>query len=341
VVVPNYYAWRFFLTSPHFNRFFARFREELNEFGLDWSVAFAHKSGRGTTMFPSGMNEVLSMATAQSDGYRGLLVAGNLSNTRNWREWLVRFKSTGKPSVFYCSDGTTARSISDVSLPKNCFRAFFDERAAEALVLSRLVQAGHREAVYIRTDADEGNWQTRRHDGLRETGARHTPSLGMRLVDESERLAGDGTFPDTSMMELAAGGRRAGVEPLERSRLTLPRKAAQKALRQGFSHLARLLGRRGTTAVMAPNDAHAANIMLSLGILGVRIPKDMSLVSFDNDPLTAHYPITTVDLGLQGLAYSLAHLFIGDIPVASDKNRNIVSKPFMSDRGSVGPAPRR
>ena len=62
----------------------------------------------------------------------------------------------------------------------------------------------------------------------------------------------------------------------------------------------------------------------------------MSLLSFDNNPVFALYPLTTIDHGYTRQGYFAAHLLIGDIPVRADRWGNLVCKPDIVDRGSLG-----
>jgi DNA-binding LacI/PurR family transcriptional regulator len=66
------------------------------------------------------------------------------------------------------------------------------------------------------------------------------------------------------------------------------------------------------------------------------IPRDLSLVSFDNHYNQSMYPITAVDQNFGELGYKSAHIFIKDIVVQADKTGRIVSNPKLIDRRSLG-----
>ena len=72
--------------------------------------------------------------------------------------------------------------------------------------------------------------------------------------------------------------------------------------------------------------------------LGVAMPKDFSLISFDNIPESVFYPITTIDFGFARLGYRAAHILIDDIPVHAGRNGVVNSVCTVVDRGSVGAA---
>jgi hypothetical protein len=92
--------------------------------------------------------------------------------------------------------------------------------------------------------------------------------------------------------------------------------------------------------IIAANDWVAAAYAMWLSQMGVRIPADISLLSFNNDIHFTHYPISTIDQGFANLGYRAAHVLIGDIPVRADRDGNIAVAPFPVDRGSLG-RPRR
>lgn len=64
----------------------------------------------------------------------------------------------------------------------------------------------------------------------------------------------------------------------------------------GFAAMARLLERARPTAVFAANDPTAASAMRAIRAHGLRIPEDIAVVGFDDDPLAVHTdpPLTTM-----------------------------------------------
>jgi len=80
----------------------------------------------------------------------------------------------------------------------------------------------------------------------------------------------------------------------------------------------------------------AKEIHLWLKFAGVRIPDDISLVSFDNAIDHYHQPISTVDFGFARMGYQAAHVFIGDIPIRSGPHGDMPGVCALIDKGSVG-----
>ncbi|MBD3392299.1 MAG: hypothetical protein GF418_09545 [Chitinivibrionales bacterium] len=91
------------------------------------------------------------------------------------------------------------------------------------------------------------------------------------------------------------------------------------------------------TAVLAINQWLALNYHRFLTSLGVRIPGDLSILSFDNYLPYAPHPVSTLDFRLEMLGYSTAHIFINDIPVKADRWGLIRTESQYIDRGSLAP----
>jgi DNA-binding LacI/PurR family transcriptional regulator len=70
----------------------------------------------------------------------------------------------------------------------------------------------------------------------------------------------------------------------------------------------------GATAVAAANDQMALGLMAGLGARGVRVPRDVSIVGFDDNPDAAFYTpsLTTVRLDVQGEAEYAVAAVLGD-----------------------------
>jgi DNA-binding LacI/PurR family transcriptional regulator len=98
--------------------------------------------------------------------------------------------------------------------------------------------------------------------------------------------------------------------------------------------LIKLLGKGRPTALIAFNDEFARDRYDWCKIAGIRIPRDLSIVSFDNMP--ANLYVSTVDFGFSRLGYQTAHIFIGDIPISDDRHGAIPGICTLVDRGSIG-----
>ncbi len=94
------------------------------------------------------------------------------------------------------------------------------------------------------------------------------------------------------------------------------------------------------TALIVPNDQLATEEYVPyFKLLGLRLPADFSMVSFDCREPSVFVPPTTVDFGFGGLGYAAFHVLLGDIPTGRSARGIISSRAVVVDRGTVG-APR-
>jgi DNA-binding LacI/PurR family transcriptional regulator len=70
--------------------------------------------------------------------------------------------------------------------------------------------------------------------------------------------------------------------------------------------------------------------------VGLSVPRDVSIISFDNSVECRNFPVSTIDFGFSRLGYRAAHVFIGDIPVKADRYGNVPGICTLVDRGSIG-----
>src|SRR5699024_5640771 len=103
-------------------------------------------------------------------------------------------------------------------------------------------------------------------------------------------------------------------------------------------HLPRLL-EQGVTAILCSSDLLAHTVMIRCQELGMNVPRDISIVGFDDLPFCAHTspPLSTIrqdrlQLGKSGF-YALQSL-LGGVPISS-----LLLHASLVLRGSTGPAP--
>jgi len=99
-----------------------------------------------------------------------------------------------------------------------------------------------------------------------------------------------------------------------------------------------LLTVRDFTAIFSSNDQMALGLMHAVRDAGLEIPRDVSIVGFDDIPEAAHFwpPLTTVRQDFAELGRRCVALLLGDLdPAAPDYRGTIV--PELVVRGSTGP----
>ncbi len=99
--------------------------------------------------------------------------------------------------------------------------------------------------------------------------------------------------------------------------------------------LMKALNHPDITALITPNDQDARNIFEWLRNAGIQIPREISLLSFDNSDSLAGFPVTTIDFGFGVLGYNAFHLFLGDVPVKRNRRGEIASQPHIVHRRSI------
>ncbi len=89
------------------------------------------------------------------------------------------------------------------------------------------------------------------------------------------------------------------------------------------------------TAIIAPNDEMAIRYYLSSNRAGKAIPRDISMVSFDNRYTLKPFPISSVDFGLEFLGYQSFHYIYGVIPIHAGKRNQLFGLNRLHDSGSI------
>jgi DNA-binding LacI/PurR family transcriptional regulator len=97
-----------------------------------------------------------------------------------------------------------------------------------------------------------------------------------------------------------------------------------------------ILNQPEITAVLASNDWQGRKLHTWLTDLGVRVPEEISLLSFDNYRSKYWHPLTSVDFGFDSLGYAAFHTILGDIPIKHDRKGNIKPVARVVHKGSVG-----
>lgn len=102
-------------------------------------------------------------------------------------------------------------------------------------------------------------------------------------------------------------------------------------------------GQPSFTAVFAVNDLVAIGVMESLATAGVAIPGDVSLVGFDNSPLSALWCIglTTLEQPGYEMGRAAAQCLLERIKAVDKPTRRILLEPKLMIRNTTAPARRR
>ncbi|MBD3390758.1 MAG: GntR family transcriptional regulator [Chitinivibrionales bacterium] len=326
--------------DTHLDQFSAEFFSELNAKEIEYKVAFNDWEYSMRSLFPIGREGTLSLINSLGNRYQGALVMVHATSAVDLPEmlsWLCQFE---KPVVWLDMDNKGPGWDRQRITRKNFFRCFSDERRAVNLAVDHLCEAGHKSIGFPKY----------------EPYLRDAYFLEERIQHVRDKIAGDNlelsitvppvrTEPWEAWHEEFSGisyQALAGIHDTMHQREPAARGARLDAMISD-----ELLGRTPTlrelltdtdvTAVLAANEWLAINYYYWLTYAGVSIPRDISIVAFDNYRRFMHHPIATVDLKLDELGYLAAHIFSGDIPVRHDRRGNIPARPVFVDRGSLGP----
>jgi len=310
------------------------FLAELLSHGMVVSPCLrASGSAKGVPV-PAGVNEVMKYIRGLGSRYAGTLTESVFPREDGLEEWVPALLRFRKPVIYFDhADRGAYLTRKFFSVKKQYYRLFQDEAAAVSIVLARLSATGHRIIGVHGADIDP-NWAQRRYAALREQAARM--DLPLQIVTEpgiapwsQENLAAR-----TSMVLNVA--REAGItDPFDENEGNAISKFRIRLLGKS-APLVSLLRDSGATALIGLNDHFAREYYIWLSALGGEVPRNLSLVSFDNDSDATFFHLTSIDWGFARLAYLGAHIMIGDIPVRADRRGFIPGACTLIDRGSMG-----
>jgi DNA-binding LacI/PurR family transcriptional regulator len=113
--------------------------------------------------------------------------------------------------------------------------------------------------------------------------------------------------------------------------------------RSGYELGRRLLGAADLTAVFVANDAMALGLLRALHEAGREIPRDVSVVGFDDVPEAAYLtpPLTTVRQDFAEIGRRSFHVLLGELDRDTRSSRHEMVASVLVVRASSGPAPGR
>jgi DNA-binding LacI/PurR family transcriptional regulator len=226
-------------------------------------------------------------------------------------------------------------------LGHGCFRAYKSLDKAARMSLDILHAAGHRSiALVTNKEYDTAAWLAARRNVLLDQARSYKECLTVFDIIMSDPPGISPKNQDLLGVNIRATMLER-IENIRKSRGDFPvvmpdkREAVKRQLAKEQPELEKLVAQRRHTAVIAANDIVAADFVTWMNNTGRSVPRDMSLISYDNHPMFSLHRFSSIDMGLADLGYLVAHRFIGDIPVQKDANGNITVTPRLFDRGSI------
>jgi DNA-binding LacI/PurR family transcriptional regulator/DNA-binding GntR family transcriptional regulator len=314
---------------------------ELSAGGVGTKVAFEYWDKQVAAPFPTDRNSLLSLVNALGNRYQGTFAnihATSMTDLPELLDWLCQFK---KPVVWLDMDNKGPQFTRSRIARRNYYRLYSDEREAISLSVDRLHELGHREigiAKYKRYTGHVYFVEERIEHVRNKIISDHLPmtvtvaDLWSEPWDEWSDVTDETVFDELAKARTVLQKKNPALKGARFE------KELGKLLMKQSRSLTQLLKREKLTAIMAMNEWLGLNYYYWLTHAGVSVPKELSIIGYDNYRRFAHHPVSTIDLKLDDLGYLAAHIFIGDIPVRSDRQGNVPARPVLVDRGSLGPA---
>ncbi len=297
------YEWKWLAGLPRTAQFCQRFVSEAQHFGVALSTAFTGVADGTYLSYPAGWENIRKWIEANAQRYAGTLIISDRERMPDIGEWVSRLIRFKKHVVWLDRHN---EGIPEVASSRYFTRLHASEEETVFAAVALLHELGHRNIATAVTAYGTGGWQVRRKEQLRSAARKLDVKLS---VVEKERPEPDRGSPLSEEQKVGA----------------------YDDVMQG------ILADRAISAVISPNDYSAYYLYHWMHSRGVQVPKDISLLSFDNDLLLNLLPITTFDFGLGLLGYKGFHLVFDVLPVKGRTSGAIAATPELIDRGSVAP----
>jgi len=339
IIVTERRSW-FDLNQSTYNQPFTNaLLAEFRDYGMHVQLAIEREDARVASA-PAGIGEMISFIRDLGSDYSGTLIAHMQAPFETVGAWARRLCGHGKPVVLYDNSNFLGR-ITRQSSGKNAqlFRCHFDDTRAIELALGSLLDRGHRRIGLLYTHG-KVEWMQHRLQLLIQTADRVAPEMTLATACLEDEF---GVFDDmrdersrqVDMFDIDSFIRRFGAAGVDAGGAVPARASAARLLWEKAGSLRELLRTHRVTAMIAPNDFYQQKVYLWATSAGLRVPEDVSLVSFDNSTESFIFPLASIDPGFSYLGYLAAHLFIGDMAVRADRWGDIPGRCRLVNRGSL------
>jgi len=315
-------------------RFMIPFSEELMRAGMRQHFVQMHTIDPAQTQ-QRAIRDADALLRRLGDRYLGAFVHRGPYRFDEYHEnmdaWIDFLAMRGKPAVFFDANGTNGIfSRARYGKYAGYHRLYFDEHAGVRCALDALTEAGHRRIGFPVPSEEASEWISLRAKMAQTISRESAAPAEIISIAQREGIWNVSTFDTYDSMYAKIAASRTGRQ--SRPRL----QSSHRGLIANTPSFRTLLEKQ-VTAIIAPNDAYALAYYQWFLEAGIDIPRHLSMVSFDNAPEAAPFPISSVDFGFGRLGYQAAHILIGDIPVKADKEGNLPGACSLTDRGSIGP----
>lgn len=290
----------------------------------------------------------LTAIKSYGDSYHGTLLINSKSEFENFESWINFLSIPKKPVIWFDRYNETWGKPSR----PNIIRCHYSEKAAIELAIKLLYDNGHREIAYPRIQNDE--WIDKRLDLIKKISESYDPPLkiysNVNCMDLWETNSKNKKWRTQWSSLLKIWYSRNPLmylkESISKVSDWLLGDSNEFSDIKHFieSDLMMLMGPvlhdihyfSKCTAILAPNDWHARKFYAWFKSMLIKIPDEISILSFDNYRARLWNPVSSIDFGFGYLGYACFHTILNDVHFKKDKTNSIPSQPRFVDRGSFG-----
>lgn len=278
--------------------------------------------------------EISNLIQQLGSAYRGTLIIGSRNEIENIDQ-KASFLSRFNQSVVWF-DRYDESPISFQN--KNIFRCHFSEISGVKAAFNHLIKMGHSKASFI--SFHEENWISTRGKLIQSYAEKYTITIHTvtpystqinKIIDSGNIQFIKDCLVKFSSTELF---QKITLQELDNFNETTREKIYNDERLQ-YALLIEPVFKAQSTIIIAPNDWMGGKFYALVHRGGKKIPKDCSIISFDNRSGLLHRSLTSVDFGFASLAYMAIHLLLRDLPLSSSKQQNIPAIATVIDRNSV------
>jgi len=332
VLVRTIDDWHSLTTFFHPMRFISTFTEELSKNGLIPIVTSMEPIENVSHPFPQGFEGVKSLVEELGHSFAGALIIDPAPSVSELSPWIHLLSQDGaQPVVFFDSTSQGEGCTRDaLGAKRGYYRAFLDEYEAVRTALDFVAGLGHRRiGVPMYGGGAFAHWAPRRLELIRQYASRSSGTMTVYASGQTEPFwnfgyeFGTDVFIERNIRKyvLTGSGR-------------MPTSSYPRRLLKATPSMRSLLD-RDVTALVAMNDRAAQEVYRWCTAAALRVPEQLSMISFDNEYQSLIMPISSVDFGFAQLGYLSAHAIVKDFAVRPDAQGNLPATCRVVDRGSV------
>ncbi len=352
----NSNTWQSF-RNERTGSFVDRFAGEANRFGFRLQPFFVTGTNPANLQPYGNINALNEFIGNLDHLYFGSIIIGDPEKYINFRGLVYSLTLLKRPVAWFDKVHRTPIP-SDIS-PYYYHFHFSESRLATAAI-KHLADHGHTKVCYV--DIAEAEWSFRRVKLLQE----FANEFGIELINFMDVYARyKSKDPDEFLSEFQSRlphtddrFRKAATFVASEYGHTVDPNAAFHSSAQtdiarffqdeppmDISEYGKLRGAREllvtlyddrSTAIIFPRDRAARGYFHTLDHMSLRIPNDISVLSFDNQYDSTTFPANSVDIGAELLGYQAFHALSGITPVTRNcRDGSISAVPKVVDRGSV------